>query len=368
MRNRLAATCAEPSWRRYLFLDRTLAEVEEAARPKILNSMAEELSAVLKWQPHHARAHQRLAAVHLRLFDNAQRLAEVPFALRQIREAAGRSLADPATSPAAVEDWLRRILGPRRQYLDAALHHAHRAVALCPLQGESYVYLAELAFLEGPDSPGKTAYVAQALKVRPFDGTILFEAGVEAMLWGNLEEAFTHWRKTVRISPATRERVFMLLLAGGVPAVDIIEALQLRSNLPALGVLTQLYRNPKRPDELPLVLGCVAQASEDRARTLKGEDAAKCWLDAAMAHRELGDFPRRFGCLQNALHCQSINFTARYELGMCLNELGELGQAEIHLTWCLRRRPDNESLRKLLESIAKNRRQVSARPTAGGLR
>ena len=104
--------------------------------------------------------------------------------LSQIRDAA---LASASAFPSRHEqdEWLNRAVGENRRYLDAALKHCLQALRLCPVQGEGYIYLAELAFLEGPQSLTTDKLVAQALLVRPGEGIVQFAAGKEAALAGD---------------------------------------------------------------------------------------------------------------------------------------------------------------------------------------
>ena len=87
-----------------------------------------------------ARGHLRLAANYLQQFHLLQMSSQNPMDLAQIRDAA---IASRFESRAALDEWLDRAFGPRRKHLGAALWHAHRAAALCPVQGEAYLYLAE---------------------------------------------------------------------------------------------------------------------------------------------------------------------------------------------------------------------------------
>ena len=129
----------------------------------------------------HARAHLRLAAIDLRLFEIWQRDSENPMSLAQIRDAA---LASQFPSRTAQDRWLDAAVGPNRQLFDEALFHAGRAVSLSPLQGTGYVYLAELQFLRAVGQSTHPQFMQQALRVRPFDPAVLFAAGREAIFGG----------------------------------------------------------------------------------------------------------------------------------------------------------------------------------------
>ena len=64
----------------------------------------------------------------------------------QIRDAA---IASQFPSREALSEWLGRAIGEHQKLLYRALWHARQAVMRCPLQGEAYLFLAELVFLEG---------------------------------------------------------------------------------------------------------------------------------------------------------------------------------------------------------------------------
>ena len=106
------------------------AELDEAAR---------------QW-PDDARTNFELAGCCLRLFELHQQDAVNVMSLGQIRDAAVES---HFSSRQALDEWLARAVGEHVKYLDAALQHTHRALALCPLLGEGYLYLGELSL------PGK---------------------------------------------------------------------------------------------------------------------------------------------------------------------------------------------------------------------
>ena len=63
--------------------------------------------------------------------------------MSQIREAAQLS---EFPSLQQLRDWLQLAIGENSRLLYQAYFHARRAVQLCPLQGEAYLYLAEVCF------------------------------------------------------------------------------------------------------------------------------------------------------------------------------------------------------------------------------
>ncbi len=363
LQNRMTVVRAERCWDRYLSLSKLLPNLEQVKRYEALNAMSQELSAVVAHQPDHARAHTRLAAVQLKMFDHAEDSRVSPLSVRQVRDAA---LASDFQSLDVMKQWLLRAFGNRCKHLDEALHHARQALTLCPLQGEAYLYLADLSFLEGPDSPGKAAYVSQALRVRPSDGAVLLAAGQEAALLGNIDTALEYWRASFKSCPVQRKHLLQSL-ATRIPISFFLETVP--GDLAALRQIEAHYSRLDQPDpdELRFARQRYAEALENQARSLQGEPAAKCWLNAASVCNRLQNHPERLRCLRSAVHCDASNYHARRTLGECLYTLKQFDEAEKHLTWCLQRKQLDKKLRTLLETIIDQRFRTTSRPTAGRL-
>ncbi len=136
----------------------------DLADPQTLATMASHLQQSLRWYPHDARANLRYATVCLRRFEQLQQASDNAMGLLDLREAAQ---ASTFPSQQAQERWLSTVMGDRRAYLDEARRAAIRAVQLCPLQGQAYLHLAELAFLHHPDPSFEHRLLDQAQRVRP---------------------------------------------------------------------------------------------------------------------------------------------------------------------------------------------------------
>ena len=109
------------------------------------------LENVLRWQPTHARAHLAMAECAAAACSRpCSRRAENPMSLAHIRDAAMQSRF---SSRAALVEWLSRAVGSHWDYLERgpAVTFAPR-LALCPIEGRAYVYLADLSFLAGADA------------------------------------------------------------------------------------------------------------------------------------------------------------------------------------------------------------------------
>ncbi len=350
--NRLIAARAEPFWHRCLVLGRNLANHEAPDRPEKLNAMLENLSATVRWEPDRARAHAWLAAVHLGLFDEPQNPSVAAITVKQLSDTVAH---DPQLqSPDALDAWLSRAFPERRRHLDAALHHARTAVALCPLLGENYLFLADLSFLAGSYTPRRAAFVDQALIVRPFDGSVLFAAGQEAAMAGKPEEAVQFWQRSARTGPAHQRRLAKVLIGSGrLPADVVLDIVQ--PDVPTLRWIRWQYHKLGRKDELSVFDERLAAASQAQARTSQGESACGYWLEAAKAYRRLQRSAESLRCLRRAVESDFSQCAARYELGTLLLELREFDEAEKHLRWCLQRKPRDEEVRRQLEAAIDGR-------------
>ncbi len=349
--NRALALRAEPSWNRYLRTARSSAPLEQLTDGQTLQSMEEDLTAVIHEQPDHARAHLQLAAIHLKKFDDAPEPSAMAMDVRQVRDAVSASRSrfkSVAEMNQWLNPWLSKVLGTRRRHLDAAAWHARRALASCPLQGEAYLYLAELSFLDGPSAPGKTACIDQALMVRPFDGTILFAAGQEIASEGDFSRARQLWRASFQAGSMHQERLIKALgVDGNTPAATLIDLLQ--PGLAGLDRIVTYYRQHPSGDNLSVALDAYAKACERDAHAKTPRQAVEAWINAAKAYQDLHRYAEAVRCLREAVRCNPLGYEARLRLGSCLLEAKDYGEAVIALKWCVQQNPQDRTARDLLE-------------------
>ena len=69
------------------------------------------------------------------------------------------------------------------------------------------------------------AYIDQGLRVRPHDGDILFEAGRQKLLAGDVNGALAHWTECYRDAGPHQLRI-IYLLAGRIPAAMFLATFQ----------------------------------------------------------------------------------------------------------------------------------------------
>ena len=299
------------------------------------------LSRTCEADHHHARAQLRLAKAFLSAFQQLQERSENPISLGQIRDAA---LIAGFPDQDSLDDWLSRVVGPRRKYLDHALRHTQQALSLCPLQGQGYLVLSELGFLSMLDASHRDAFVQQAISVRPYDAQIRFAAGRTALMAGDPATAMDHWRVAFNRTPEYRRHI-IAMLAPAVPAAFLIE--NFGSDVNALEDIVNRYRIVSRPSDLEYALGALGTGCEGQATGVPDNVAAGFYMRAQRAWHELGDRARTERSLELALRAAPDLFAARQSYGMLLYENGEFGPAAEHLAWCVRRRPEKDSLRKL---------------------
>ncbi len=305
-------------------------------------NMIRHLDDVLRWDPQHTRANIRMAGQCLRRFEQLQQDSPNVMSLTDIREAA---MVSEFPSRAALDEWLGRAIGENRKLLDQAAWHCRAALRLCPLLGQGYLYLAELCFLDGGNVATKTAYMAQALKVRPYDGTVLFAAGKEAILAGDIQTAIAYWKQSFQRGGDHQQRM-IALLAGRIPFQFIDDNFE--PDLPALRGLYLRYRQLNARDEMTAIAPRLSQAIAAQAEQAQGAQAADLWLEALDLYRRLSDTEQIAHCVSRALACNPNAYAVRFAAGEAMLELERYDEAAKHLRWCGQQKPGDATLQQML--------------------
>ena len=358
---------ADGPWNRYLLLRQSLTKLnnetdyddilaESESRKQILLAMEKELTRALEKRSDWGLAHAEAARTCRKLFHEYQATSENPFNIRDIRDAVEQSCGNREEA----RTWLQNGVGPHSSYLYKILKHAHLAVRREPLLGECYMILAEISFMEGlqdpsdsfleeSEVPSKSAYVAQAARVRPSDGTVLFEMAAELGLAGEGPRALECLKRSFSRGREHQERVIEKLVSSGmVPARQILEVFH--PDADALQVMLSFYRRPELSAELDCVLSAHAAACEAEAQSdLPDKEAAKYWARAASSYGSLKNPIRRHVCLQHAVALDTTNFDIRYALGRACLAVDDFAEAEKQLRWCVQRKPGHPEASRLLE-------------------
>lgn len=318
--------------------------------------MVAELAEVVRRDPAHTQARIALAGGYLRLFQFAQDKSVNRMPLSQIRDAA---IAAKYSSRQELEEWLSRAVGDHYRYLLLSLEHAKAGVALCPLEGMGYLYLGELCFLDIEHDAGTWDFVDQALRVRPYDGTVLFHAGREARLAGRLDEALDFWVKSFAAGPIYQRQIIDWMAGRTVPSalseeIEFILA-QFQPGLETLKYMESRYAAMVEPEQMIPLLEAVARASKEEAQVdldeKRPELASEHWLDAMSAYIKIDRFEDAAACGRQAVQCNSHSFDARYRLGFLLSDMGRYAEADEHLTWCVRAKPGHIKVKQRLTDV-----------------
>jgi len=368
--SRIGPAVAQTYWDDYLRAWRK-AEARGSAEASPLNDPTVQrgwiacLENAIRWQPTHARARLALAETHLRLFHLLQADSENAMSLANLRDAAIRS---QFPSREALISWLGRAVGDHRTHLDQALHQTLGSMALNPLQGRGYLYLADLAFLAGGGAQVQKACLDQALRVRPHDGAVLYAAASAALLDGNAELWWDYAQRAFH-SGRRQQRQFLADLAANMPVEQLPAVIDflLRQLDPDLEAMRCLYAAcAKRCGPEPLVpLLCIrAERARKEAAERSGAEAAPVWLEAGALYGQLGDQQSAVECFHKAVQSDPNSYQAHYRLAMLLLREGQFAEAEGHLRWCANRRPSDASVQNHLRAALKGRLESQRRAAA----
>ncbi len=319
--NCVGPAAAQPYWDEYL-VARHAAQVQHLwAKNSAMNDAEAQrrwiacLENVIQWQPTHPRASLALAETNRRLFDILQADAENPMSLANIRDAAVQSRFP---SREALIEWLSRATGNHWKHLELSLHYIRRAMAVSPLQGRGYVYLADLAFLNGADAAVQKVYLQQAMRVRPYDGAVLYAAAGEALLSGNPDQWLAYAKMAFQAGPCQQQRFLRDMtdatLTEKLPEVIDFLLREFQPNLPCLRLLQTLAAKRCEIETLTPLIQYRAQKAEAEAAEAGERDAATLWIEAQCLHRQLHNDTDALRCAQKAVRCDSGNYEAHYLL------------------------------------------------------
>ena len=322
---------------------------ETAAGQANTESAIFHLRNTLAHDPRSARAHLRLAGKYLQYFNLLQQSAANSMSVDQIREAA---LASRFQSGRELQQWLQTAFGQNSRLLYQAHYHTVQALRLCPLQGEGYLYLANLCFLEGNQPGAVEAYIEQSLLVRPYHGRVLFEAGRQLLLAGQLERAFNLWKRTYHDSGIHQLRI-VRLLAGELPAPAFLQLFQ--PNWHTLRYVWQGYEQTGRADDMLAVLSYAENAAEREFTGVQSEQAAYVWRYLSNIQSKLNKESGALHSMEQAYRAAPSTLWVRRSLGQKLLQAARYDDAAVHLRWCLARQPDNDNLRQELVMATKHR-------------
>ena len=362
------ATLAKPgiasvAWDRYLLASIAKADLRkhqltqsavdpaelERSEEMLTGTMISNLQQVLRWRPEFATAHLRLASKYLRKFDLEQRQAANSMTSVEVRQAA---LASGFQSADQLRNWLHNAFGDNSALLYRAYYHAQKALQLSPLQGEGYVLLANLCFLDGHGLEAMDSYLRQAQAVRPHKGNVIYNIGLHRIHLGQYDAAVELWQSIYHDRGSHQQKITEFL-AGHTPVVNFLQAFA--PNWQTLRHVWRRYSQLGTEEDLQLLLSYTVEATGRETTNLPPHSASRLWLQLAHMQRELHQHETAVVSLCQGHLADPNNFVIRQLLGHSLLTLGQATEAEKHLRWCLSRRPDHGGLRKQLLEATKIR-------------
>jgi len=351
---------ASTHWDRYLITSKA-QRIESAKQLNSLKPSSEDdaekqllaetaiynLKHVLIHDPDSARAHFRLAGKYLQLFNARQRNSDNAMGLDQIRDAA---VASQFSSAEELQQWLQRAFRENSQLLYHAYYHTRKALQLCPLQGQGYIYLANLCFLNGQGKQAVESYVNQSLQVRPYDGQVLFEVGRQMLLLGRLDEAIRYWQQII-LEPGIHQVQIVRLLSGQVPASAFIKTFQ--PDWRTLNIVWRWYHRAGSPEDEQSIVQYAETIAEVECPDYPSGRAALIWRSLANMQQALKKYDRAIVSFERAFEIAPGDYYVRRYYGQALLRAEQYVRAESHLRWCLSRRPDDKSLHAELVKATK---------------
>ncbi|MEM9658340.1 MAG: hypothetical protein AAF961_08270, partial [Planctomycetota bacterium] len=326
------------------------------ARTAALESMASHLRLAIRCRPDFARAHAQLANRLTQLFNARREQSDNPMPVTQIRDAA---IGSRFRSTADLQDWLDRAFGDDAKLLTLAAGHARLAAARCPLQGNAYVRLADLCFLQLQDFAVVDVLLDQAVRVRPYDGDMLVGIGAQLGARGLESDALRCWKAAYRI-PGKHRKMIVRVAASHWPLSRFLKAFQ--PDWTTLPDVWRVARDAAAPADQAVFLGYADQIARRDADQLDGRRAARIWRSLGKMQTDVQDYPAAVASLRRAIDANPDNYDGRRMLGLALTEAGDFARARPYLRWCLARRASDAQIHAALRRPMRTR--LETRPTA----
>jgi tetratricopeptide (TPR) repeat protein len=350
---------AEPYWSNYrkiVLADHTGKDVTKSidgdTEPGTarLQQVMRDLRNAARRNPNDSRIHTRLAVQYSRVFHILQQESENSLPLSQIRDAAETGGFETHQE---MLDWLGRAFGDNIRYAFAAKDHARRAIELNPLDGRAWLSYAELAFLDGVPSGYDRKCVDQSLRLLPNDASVLYAAGRDARVDGDVEAWIEYWKRAFHRDESTQETIIRQLAEWTeVPVELIVKAFDpdIASLERAVVILDGLGQEQNRRKAVEVL----AYRLTEQARSTNNSDRANDWRKAAVAFAQLGDVEKVEACFQQSFETAPTNFRIRFDFGSWLLTQGRPAAATEHLQWCARMAPHDPRVKAAIGQLKRN--------------
>lgn len=322
--------------------------------PTTVAHMIDLLDTTVRRDPNDGRAHVRMAAMCLRQFELLQDRSDSGMTLAQIRDAAQSAGFESHTE---MNEWVTRVVGDRRGYLDRILWHSKQGIRSTPTEGLGYLYLSEVAFLDESLAGTEHSLLSQAYVVRPYDPGVQFLYGRQRLLMGDVDAAMELWKSAFRSGQTIRGRIISAV-AFHAPPQEILDVFQ--PDLAGLRDLFEYYRARELPEQLAIVGQRYASELEQRASLMAGRPAGELWYDAQGVHQAIGNVEESADAAKKAVLAQPGEYKNHFACALRMRDAGRLEDAVREFKWCASRKPDDTTLPRVVAQIQREIRQSTA--------
>jgi hypothetical protein len=240
------------------------------------------------------------------------------------------------------------------------MNAALRAVTINPCAGNAWCVLAATSFLNTQDSRLPTACINQALRVRPHEGQVLFEAANQAELDCDSKLAMQLRQQCFAECPSERGRVLNVLLPM-MSAVAVCELLQ--PDVTGLRAIDSLWSRSSSKENMKPVKKLRLTMVYEAAQHEKGTAQSNLLYEAAILERTLGNNDNAATTITAALVANPNNFQMRLvHIDLAL-AVGDATTAKKEIDWCLLRRPDSQKLQGRIQQLKQLRIKQASMPT-----
>ena len=196
-------------------------------------------------------------------------------------------------------------------------------------------------FLQGMGNSHKSMLTQQALRVRPYKGSVLLAAAQESSMRGDIQQALTYWQKTFHRETSYRQ-IVIEALSDLLPVELVVRTLKPEAD-DLISMFTYYYDTRQYDPARYIAEQYQARLQRDPP-SHTSEKISKSWKTAYWLHFQVKSNESAIDCLRQAIRITPEDLTWRKTLAMALVHAGKNTESLHHLQWCLRRRPDDQEL------------------------
>jgi tetratricopeptide (TPR) repeat protein len=313
-----------------------------------LKELIANLEACVRCNPQDYRAASTLAALYLRRLEVSLQSAANRMTLRQVQDTVRNA---EFASADQTRDWLFRAFGDAAADLYRAQGAARYGLQGQPLRGETYIVLAEVAFLDGHADEPRTALVEQAVKLRPHTPPVLYSAGALMADTGDWDTAFEYWRRAITYDVDGQPQLIRQL-APYYTATELID--RLRPAATGVWLLFQEYGELDQADDR-LAAARYFQQNLKRFVSEAGCAEVTFWERGFQMLTATGQQTWARHCLQEAVRAAPEDRTLRRKLAAVLLQHQQFDEAIRELQWCQLRDPEDQEVAAALRNAQAQR-------------